>query len=77
MPCYFLCWIYGLQAKAMPFNPATNKVDIQQQHSAPTYKKVLDQRKHAIRGLWVRCIEQKGLVRSLEFICHEERLRVS
>jgi integrase len=43
-----------MQAKAMPFNPATNKVDIKQQHSAATYKKVLDQRKHAIRGLWVR-----------------------
>jgi hypothetical protein len=43
-----------MQAKAMPFNPATNKVDIKQQHSAATYKKVLDQRKLAIRGLWVR-----------------------
>ena len=38
----------------MPFNPATNKVSIKRQHSAPTYKKVLDQRKHAIRGLWER-----------------------
>ena len=38
----------------MPFNPATDKVDIKQQHSEATYKKVLDQRKHAIRGLWVR-----------------------
>ncbi|MGA3181303.1 MAG: tyrosine-type recombinase/integrase [Verrucomicrobiota bacterium] len=43
-----------MQAKAMPFNPATNKVSIKRQHSAPTYKKVLDQRKHAIRGLWER-----------------------
>ena len=39
----------------MTFNPAADEFGNKLQHSAgSTYKKVLDQRKHAIRGLWVR-----------------------
>jgi hypothetical protein len=52
---YNLRRICGMQAKAMTFNPAADKVAHKHQHSAePKYKKVLHQRKHAIRGLWVR-----------------------
>ena len=52
--CYNLCLIYGMQANAMAFNPAADKVAHKHHLSAePKYKKVLDQRKHAIRGLWV------------------------
>jgi integrase len=44
-----------MQANAMTFNPAADEFGNKLQHSAgSTYKKVLDQRKHAIRGLWVR-----------------------
>jgi len=44
-----------MQANAMPFNPAADGVANKRQHSADsTYKKVLDKRKHPIRGLWVR-----------------------
>src|SRR5271169_6495802 len=43
-----------MQSKAMPFNPATSKINIKRQHSTVTYKKVLDQRKRPIRGLWER-----------------------
>ena len=39
----------------MTFNPAADEVADKLQHSAgSTYRKVLDKRKHAIRGLWVR-----------------------
>jgi integrase len=44
-----------MQANAMTFSPAADDVIRKRQHSAGSiYKKVLDQRKHAIRGLWVR-----------------------
>ncbi len=42
-----------MQAKAIASNPAHTVVS-QSQHRAATYKKVLDQRKRAIRGLWER-----------------------
>jgi integrase len=44
-----------MQGNAIPCEPATNKVGNSRQHnSTATYKKVLDKRKHAIRGLWQR-----------------------
>jgi integrase len=44
-----------MQANAMPFNQAADGGANKRQHSAgATYKKVLDKRKQAIRGLWVR-----------------------
>jgi integrase len=44
-----------MQANAMTFNPSTDPISNNRQHnSGAHYKKVLDKRKHAIRGLWER-----------------------
>lgn len=44
-----------MQGNAKPCEPATIKVGNNRQHNPPaTYKKMLDKRKHAIRGLWQR-----------------------
>jgi len=44
-----------MQGNATPCEPATNEVGNSRQHnSTGSYTKVLDKRKHAIRGLWQR-----------------------
>ncbi len=43
-----------MQAKAIASNRGNHTVVSQSQHRAARYKKVLDQRKRAIRGLWQR-----------------------
>jgi integrase len=43
-----------MQDNAMTIDPQNTVNDVRQHNSAAIYKKVLDKRKHAIRGLWQR-----------------------
>jgi hypothetical protein len=53
--CSYPWWIYNVQSNAMTFSPTADDVVHKRQRSARSiYKKVLGQRKHAIRGLWAR-----------------------
>ena len=43
-----------MKANASAGNPLPTQIPVVRQHRAATYKKVLDQRKRPIRGLWQR-----------------------
>jgi integrase len=52
--CYCLCYFYRMQATATTINSESTVGNVRQHNPTATYKKVLDKRKHAIRGLWER-----------------------